>query len=244
MQGQSARPASREISAWEIYSNLRTRAPLVVRADGRGFRKILEGRNKPYDLDFARSMADAAARLFQDSGLIPALAFTFSDEISMLFLDAPFGGRVEKIDSLTAGFLSAALSLDMERLVSMDCRVVSLCEAEIADYLAARQDEAWRNHVFSYGFYMLAGEGLSVEEAMEKLRGMREQEIHELVFQRGVNLARTPAWERRGVLIHRKKGNVLQDWELPLFKDEDGQRLLAEIIGEFQVKSRTKNDNR
>jgi tRNA(His) guanylyltransferase len=238
MQRQSGKAASREISGWEIYSNLRARAPLVVRADGRGFKKILEGCKKPYDLDFARSMADAASRLFQDSGLAPALAFTFSDEISMLFLEAPFGGRVEKMDSLTAGFLSAALSQSLERLVSMDCRVVSLCEAEIADYLAERQDEAWRNHVFTYGCYTLAGEGLSAEEAMERLRGMREHEIHELVFQRGVNLARTPAWERRGVLIHRKKGNVVQDWELPLFKDEGGQKLLSEIIEEFQGKSK------
>lgn len=239
MQRQSERAASREIASWEIYSNLRARAPLVVRADGRGFKKILEGCKKPYDLDFARSMADASARLFQDSGLAPALAFTFSDEISMLFLDAPFGGRLEKIDSLTAGFLSAALSLDLERLVTVDCRIVSLCEAEVADYLAARQDEAWRNHVFSYGFYMLLGDGLSAEEAMERLRGMREHEIHEIVFQRGINLAKTPAWERRGVLVHRENGSVVQDWEPPLFKDEDGRKLLSGIIGEF--KGRLKN---
>lgn len=239
MQRQSAKAANREISGWEIYSNLRARAPLVVRADGRGFKKVLEGCKKPYDLDFARSMADAAARLFHDSGLMPAMAFTFSDEISMLFLDPPFGGRLEKIDSLTAGFLSAALSLDLGHLVSMDCRIISLCEAEIADYMAARQDEAWRNHVFSYGFYMLAGAGLSGEAAMEKLRGMREHEIHEIVFQKGVNLAKTPAWERRGVLIYRKNGNVVQNWELPLFKDEDGQKLLSEIIGEFKGKSKS-----
>lgn len=231
MQRQSARAASREISGWEIYSNLRARAPLVVRADGRGFKKILEDRRKPYDLDFARSMADAAAQLFHDSGLAPALAFTFSDEVSMLFLDAPFGGRVEKIDSLAAGFLSAALSMDLGRPISMDCRIISLCGAEIAEYLAERQDEAWRNHVFSYGFYMLAGKGLPADEAMEQLRGMREHEIHELVFQRGVNLARTPAWERRGVLIYRKGESVVQDWELPLFKDEDGRRFLSEIVG-------------
>ncbi len=205
-----------------------------MRADGRGFKKILEDRKKPYDLDFARSMAGAAEKLFHDSGLAPALAFTFSDEISMLFLDAPFGGRVEKIDSLAAGFISAALSLDLGRQVSMDCRVVSICEAEIADYLAERQDEAWRNHVFSYGFYMLAGEGLSAEEAMDQLRGMREHEIHELVFQKGVNLARTPAWERRGVLVYKKGGSVVQEWELPLFKDEDGLRLLSEIVGNLK----------
>lgn len=217
-------------SSWEIYSELRCRAPLMVRADGRGFKKILEGCKKPYDIDFARSMAGAGVSLFQESGLSPALAFTFSDEVSMLFLEAPFSGRVEKIDSLIAGFLSAALSLRLGRAVSMDCRVIPICESEVVEYLAQRQDEAWRNHVFSYGFYMLVDEGLTTTKAMEKLRGMREQEIHELVFQKGTNLARTPAWERRGVMVYRKDDQVTEDWEPPLFRSEEGQRLLGDIV--------------
>jgi tRNA(His) guanylyltransferase len=225
MQRQSIKTAS-----WEIYSSMKARAPLVVRADGRGFKKILESCKKPYDLDFARSMVGTAARLFSDSGLAPALAFTFSDEISLLFLEAPFAGRVEKIDSIVASFLSAALSLDLGRPVSMDCRTIPLCQAEIADYLAERQDETWRNHVFSYGFYMLVEAGLANSEAMEQMRGMKEPEIHELVFSRGINLAKTPTWERRGIMVYRKGGQVVQDWELPPLRSEDGQRLLAQIV--------------
>ncbi len=220
-------------ASWEIYSSLRARAPLVARADGRGFKKILESYKKPYDIGFARMMANAAESLFQDSGLMPVLAFTFSDEINLVFLTAPFGGRVEKIDSLIAGFLSAALSLHMARPVSMDCRTIPLCEAEIGEYLVERQDETWRNHVFSYGFYMLLAEGLNQGQAMERLRGLREHEIHELVFQKGINLAKTPAWERRGIMIYhkdRKGGPVVQDWELPLFSSCEGEALLAEII--------------
>ncbi len=225
MQRQSIKTAS-----WEIYSSVRARAPLVVRADGRGFKKILESCKKPYDLDFARSMVSAAARLFSDSGLAPALAFTFSDEISLLFLEAPFAGRVEKIDSIVASFLCAALSLDLGRPVSMDCRTIPLCQAEVADYLAERQDETWRNHVFSYGFYMLVEAGLTNGKAMERMRGMKEPEIHELVFSRGINLAKTPTWERRGIMVYRKSGQVVQDWELPPLRSEDGQRLLAQIV--------------
>ena len=114
---------------------------MVARADGRGFKKILEGSKKPYDIDFARSMVGAVENIFLDFGPSPALAFTFSDEISLVFLDAPFAGRVEKIDSLIAGFLSAALSLDLCRPVSMDCRTIPLCQVEIRSYLSERQDE-------------------------------------------------------------------------------------------------------
>jgi tRNA(His) guanylyltransferase len=217
-------------ASWEIYSELKARAPLMVRADGRGFKKLLEGCKKPYDIDFARAMAAATVGLFRDSGLSPALAFTFSDEISLLFLEAPFSGRVEKIDSVMAGFLSGALSLTLGRAVSMDCRVIPICESEVVEYLAVRQDETWRNHVFSYGFCMLLCEGLTTTKAMEQLRGMREHEIHELVFQRGTNLAKTPTWERRGIMVYKKEGQVVEDWELPLFRSDEGRRLLEEIV--------------
>jgi tRNA(His) 5'-end guanylyltransferase len=227
---------SAKSTSWEIYSYLYARAPLVVRADGRGFKKVLEESSKPYDLDFARSMVSAAKRIFLDFGPTPALAFTFSDEISLVFLDAPFAGRVEKIDSLVAGFLSAALSLQLHRLVSLDCRTIPLCWEEICSYLVERQNETWRNHVFSYGFYMLLEEGLNETQAMEKLRGLSEPEIHELVFQKGINLAKTPAWERRGVMVYRKVGHVAVDWDIPLFSTKEGKAILAEIIGRAKVK--------
>jgi tRNA(His) 5'-end guanylyltransferase len=197
---------------------------------------VLEDSNKPYDIDFARSMASAAERFFLDFGPTPALAFTFSDEINLVFLGAPFSGRVEKIDSLVAGFLSAALSLELQRLVSMDCRTIPLCQEEICSYLVERQDETWRNHVFSYGFYMLREEGLNEAQAMEKLRGLREREIHELVFQKGINLAKTPAWERRGIMVYRKGGHVEVDWDIPLFSKREGSAILAEIIGGAKAK--------
>ena len=224
------RRKNKRTASWEIFSGIKVRAPLIIRADGRGFKKILERRQKPYDRDFARSMAKAASSLFLDSGLSPILAFTFSDEINMLFLEAPFAGRVEKIDSVVAGFLSSVLSLSLQQVVCMDCRVIPICQSEIIDYLIERQDESWRNHVFSYGFYMLREEGQTPIQAMEQLRGMREHEIHELVFQKGINLAKTATWERRGILVYRYAGRLVEDWELPLFKSEEGSELICRLI--------------
>ena len=221
---------SQKSASWEIYSGLKARAPLAARADGRGFKNILAGYKKPYDSGFASAMASSASSLFEDSGINPVLAFTFSDEINLVFMAAPFGGRIEKIDSLLAGSLSAFLSLQLGKPVSMDCRTIPLCRAEIKEYLIERQNETWRNHVFSYGFYMLQDEGLDPAQAMERLRGMRESEIHELVFQRGINLAKTPYWERRGIMIYRDEGRILQDWELPLFSSKEGVELLSQII--------------
>jgi tRNA(His) guanylyltransferase len=60
---------------------------------------------------------------------------------------------------------------------------------------------------------------------------MAEPEIHELVFQKGINLARTPAWERRGVMVYRKDGKLESDWELPLLSSAEGPAFLEKISG-------------
>ncbi len=62
-------------SNWEIYSGLRARPPLVVRADGRGFKKILENCKKPYDLEFARSMTRVGRPSFSRFWTLAGLGF-------------------------------------------------------------------------------------------------------------------------------------------------------------------------
>jgi len=248
---------TRRTDSWEVYADLRVRAPLVVRADGRGFGKLLKDAKKPYDIDFARAMAKAAREFVEESGLAPSLAFTFSDEINLLFPKAPFNGRLEKIDSVVAGSLSGLLSLNLERAVAMDARSIPLCPEEINEYFAGRQDEAWRNHVFSNGFYALIDDGLAPDQAMGRLRGMKEAEIHEMLFARGTNLAKSPAWQRRGILIRRegpmaeeeageggeervgkekvrgRRKRIVEDWEPPLFRSEEGRSLLDGTIRNF-----------
>lgn len=256
----------------EVYADLRVRAPLVVRADGRGFGKLLRKADKPHDLDFARAMATAARAFVEGSGLAPFLAFTFSDEVNLLFGEAPFNGRLEKIDSVVAGSLSGLLSIGLGKAVAMDARSIPLCPGEIVEYFAGRQDEAWRNHVFSSGFYALIDDGLAPDQAMDRLRGLKEAEIHELLFARGTNLAKSPAWQRRGILIRRveaaeeepeemaeevveeagagdrgeggeegeeeemrvrerrKRWRIVEDWEPPLFRSEEGKSLLEGTI--------------
>jgi len=82
--------------------------PFFIRLDGRGFRAVSEKVNaeKPFDERFAKCLVLAARALFQ-GGFNPALVYVASDEINSLFLDAaPFRGRVEKIDSVLAGWVS------------------------------------------------------------------------------------------------------------------------------------------
>lgn len=242
----------------EIYADIKAIPPLVVRADGRNFRRVLSDKfEKPYDERFAKGMAKAVAIFFERSGFDPKLAYTFSDEINLLFTHVIFKGRIEKLDSVIASFLASALTivLDFEEAVAFDARIIPVRSGEdVLDYLVQRQAEAWRNHINAYGYYGLQESGLSEKEAEKQLKGMKAAQVHELLFRKGVvNLNETPKWQRRGILIakeqYEKEGynpkaaaevtvtryKIVQLWDLPLFGSEEGRKLIVELIGNENI---------
>ena len=236
----------------EIYKDIKALPPVVVRADGRNFKESLKrlGFEKPYDIKFEAGMVRAARSLILDSGLCPDWVFTFSDEFNILFRELPFEGRVEKLDSVVPSYLSSSLTvaLGLKVPVAFDARVIPLHPGEIPAYLQFRQAEAWRNHMQSYGFYTLVGEGMSEREAARVMHGMKFEDIHEMMWQRGVNLGETPGWQRKGVFIYKKKyekegfdpvkgENVIavrtaieELWDPPVFNSREGLEFLKNII--------------
>lgn len=238
-----------EIRKNEIFSGLVTVSPFFVRIDGRSFHGLLNslGMKKPFDKRFRDAMAVACKSLLDDSGLNPVFAYTFSDEINLYFRLPPFGGRVEKIDSVAASFTSSVLTDILKPRVplAMDARVIPSPDFFVIDYLVDRQAEAWRNLMNSYCQHALIEDGKTPSQAAELLLGMKSAEMHEMMFERGVNLAKTPAWQRRGVMVFRKeyekKGynpveekevSVIRrraesETELPLFSAEEGRRYIS-----------------
>ena len=237
----------------EIYAGLRTLAPFFVRVDGRNFRHALSllKREQPYDLAFAESMGAASEALVRRSGLPVQLVFTFSDEANALFREAPFDGRIEKLDSVVASFFASAVTLNLPSGVPLafDARIIPVSAMDIPIYLESRQNETWRNHVHAYGYYYLRQNGQTGREAHATLLGMSSSEMHELMFSHGVNLAKTPAWQRRGILVHKqsyekegldritgrpsttRRSRVVQNWDLPIFKSPEGREMLFGLIG-------------
>jgi tRNA(His) 5'-end guanylyltransferase len=191
----------------EIFSNLLSVPPVFVRLDGRGFHGVADewGLKRPFDSCFARAMANVSERLITSSGLSPDFAYTFSDEISLYFSHIPYSGRVEKIDSVTASYTASALTLEMSSRfpVAFDARIIQVSPALALRYLIDRQAEAWRNHINAYCYHTLVTEGKSPHEAAQLLKGLSSSEMHEMMFSRGINLARTPAWQRRGILVYK-----------------------------------------
>lgn len=242
----------------EIYAGIRASTPLIVRADGRNFKRVLAEHNfqKPYDERFARGIVSATELFFAKSGFNPVLAYIFSDEISLYFRFVPFRARIEKLDSIIASFIASALTiiLDFKDPIAFDARVIPICgDAEVIAYLAQRQAEAWRNYVNAYGYYGLIESGLSAREAEKRLRGMKSGDVHEILFRMGINLNDTPSWQRRGVMVVRqgyeKEGydpragkknatvtvtryRIAQLWDLPLFNTEEGENMLRRYLSE------------
>lgn len=238
----------------EIYSDLRTIPPVFVRVDGRGFHRLAQDLHleRPFDSRFCRAMTDVCTAFLAESGLAPRFAYTFSDEISLYFPDLPFDGRVEKIDSVCASFAASALTLALggTHAIAFDARIIPVPGPAFRQYLTGRQAEAWRNHVNATCQDTLIREGMNATEAAAFLKGLASTRLHELMFSRGINLAKAPAWQRRGVLVCRqgvtKRGynpvtgtdviaerhvvRVIRD--LPLFSSPEGSDFLESLLGE------------
>ena len=76
-------------------------------------------------------------------------------------------------------------------------------------------------------------QGLKPHDAAARLKNMKQSEIHELTFQNGVNLGKTPCWQRRGIMIYGEASNnhaankkIIQNWNIPLFKTAEGRMLI------------------
>lgn len=243
---------------YEIFSNLKMPAgsKILLRLDGRGFYKFSKNKRlkKPYDPFFAEVMVNTAISLFRE--FAPAFIYTFSDEFNILLSDIPFSGRLEKIDSVFAGFTSTSFLYNWVRskflekseinneelfkvldVISFDCRVIPVSQSLVGEYFKQRQNEAWRNCLNGYTYWTLRKE-MGKKEAMVQLEGLKSNQMHELLFKRGINIAEVPAWQRKGIGIYKIDKNIngynpltkekvsttrkkiTTDWDLPIFSDE------------------------
>jgi tRNA(His) guanylyltransferase len=236
----------------EIFSTITAIPPVFVRLDGRAFHRLAEKMflKKPFDERFNDAMVQVSIALVADSGLNPESSFTFSDEISLYFTKLPFNGRVEKIDSVTASFAASTLTFALggSYPLSFDARVIPSTPEFAIEYLVSRQQEAWRNHLNGYCQHALIKEGMSSKKAAEQLKGLPAKELHEMMHVRGFNLATTPAWQRRGVMVYKKitqkegfnpiskesvvaeRSAVTVERELPLFTSPEGKAFLDRLI--------------
>ncbi len=237
----------------EIFSSLKVpcSSKIIIRADGRNFSglsNILE-LERPYDKFFANLMTDVCSDFFVEFS--PSLIFTFSDEINILLSEIPFNGRVEKLNSVFASFISGSFTMNISKYldyfnktdlanlkpISFDSRIIPLSEHGVIEYFKNRQNESWRNCLNGYSYWKLREE-YGKSQAVEILNKKKSSELHEILFERGLNMSEVPQWQRRGIGLYKKeisingynpinketvtsnRSKIYKDWELPLFDSE------------------------
>ncbi len=237
----------------EVFSRtcIPPETPFFVRLDGWRFQKLVEELNadRPFDERVAECLVASGEALFLKS-LNPSLIYVASDELNILFADAvPFRGRVEKMDSVLASLAASAFSLNLLRLfstkqvASFDSRIITaLNTGKVIEYMSWRQTNACRNHNNTYAYWIFRKMGYRPAEIARKLKGLTGKKIHELMLEQGVNLTKTPQWQRRGILVYKQPfakktehGSVTrwkleEEWNLPLFSSEEGLNLVQRIV--------------
>ena len=228
---------------YEVYSSLKVpkNSKIIIRLDGRSFHTLARDLElvKPYDENFYRVISEVCNDLFNEFS--PLFAYTFSDEISLLLDNVPFDGRIEKIDSVIASFAASSFvmhySTQFKKPPAFDSRVIPINDSDILHYFKWRQDESWRNCVNSHGISYLKSK-YSNSQANDKINGMSLSDVHELLFQNGINLNDVETYKKRGIGIYRKNKKVVgfnkkenkhqtsyrsyvyTDWGLPIFSED------------------------
>ena len=234
---------------YEVYSSLKVpkNSKIIVRLDGRSFHKLSKDLNldKPYDENFYKVMANVCEDLFKEFS--PSFVYTFSDEISLLLDKLPFDGRVEKIDSVIASFTASSFvmhyDVDFKKPPAFDSRIIPISDDDVYKYFKWRQDESWKNCVASYGISFLKSK-YSNSEANDKINGLKSSDIHELLYQNGINLNNVETYKKRGIAVYRKNKKVVGlnkkenrqqvsyrsytyiDWEVPKFNMEFFEKII------------------
>ena len=228
---------------YEVYSSLKVpkNSKIIIRLDGRSFHTLARDLElvKPYDENFYRVISEVCNDLFNEFS--PLFAYTFSDEISLLLDNVPFDGRIEKIDSVIASFAASSFVIHynthFKKPPAFDSRIIPINDSDILHYFKWRQDESWRNCVNSHGISYLKSK-YSNSQANDKINGMSLSDVHELLFQNGINLNDVETYKKRGIGIYRKnkkvvgfnkkenknqtsyRSHVYTDWELPIFSED------------------------
>lgn len=180
---------------------------MVARLDGRSFTRLTKQQHNfqaPYDETFRDLMVETTKSLMT-CGFKVIFAYTESDEISLLFdpREKIFGRKLRKYNSTLAGEASAQFSIRLGQVATFDCRLSQLPSPSlVVDYFRWRNEDAARNALNSWCYWMLRNQGQNGHQATAKLKGLTVSQKNELLFQHGINFNDIPLWQKRGIGIY------------------------------------------
>lgn len=211
----------------------------LVRVDGKAFHSYTKGMARPFDHRLIDAMDNTALRLCREmAGAV--LGYVQSDEISVLLTDFAqhgtepwMGGVLQKITSLSAAIATAEFNRHNVRgdhtPALFDSRVWTVADPnEVVNYFIWRQRDCVKNSI------TMAAQTVA---SHRELFGLNANERQELLFSRGINWNDYPDGWKRGRVVYKAPGTVLDgverrrwaDAAAPHFKFEADNWLLRQI---------------
>lgn len=235
----------REVSSPKLMCRL----PVVINVNGRGFRRLTSGLEKPYCAEFANVMCATAIKLCHEiDGAV--FAYTFNDDITIITRNDQsletqpwFQNDVQKIVSASSSiatleFGNAAKAVDLvlkgeATFTSNVFTVPSITEA--INVLIAKQQLASQTSLNFAVFYELTAK--YGEDAIDILQNRTPEDKEELLEECGRSYNSYPVPFRRGIACYRAptliSGGVLKNkWivntDIPVFTKD--QTFLSNIF--------------
>jgi tRNA(His) 5'-end guanylyltransferase len=192
----------------EKFSGLRVKPPFVVRVDIRNAGAICKKhfqKGGRLSQDFHKILVGVGRNVIETAEPWVGSCYVQSDELSFVCLDKepPYGGRVEKINSILAAEASSLLTSALLkkgigiRYLAFDSRIIPLKNIrQVGEYLAWRRADCVRNTVNWYS-EKIAGH--------KKVVNMKQRQRAEMIKKAGIEI---PEEIRFGTLLHKIKTSV------------------------------------
>jgi tRNA(His) guanylyltransferase len=190
----------------------------ILRLDGKAFHTFTKIFKRPFDEDLINMMDQTAIALCQElQGT--KFAYVQSDEISILLTDfetlktcAWFDGNLQKMVSVSASIATAAFNaefinfihkidsvfskINQKELARFDSRAFTIPDpAEVENYFIWRQQDCSRNSI------SMVAQSLY---SHKQLQAIKQADLQEMIFQKGINWNDYPAHLKRGRVIMKE----------------------------------------
>lgn len=196
-------------------------SPVFIRVDGKAFHTFTRGMEKPFDHALMHSMILAGMRTAKEMQGFK-LAYVQSDECTFCITDFDthetdgwFGYRLNKLVSITASMFTLhfnyAISNITDELAFFDARAFVVPVEDAPNVFVWRQKDWERNSL-----QMLAQAHFSHSE----LNGKKKADMHEMLFEKGINWYDLSDLEKNGTFILRDGSTNHSPWGYHLIDNE------------------------
>lgn len=195
-----------KMRALERSSERLPASPIIARLDGRGFSRLTTevlSVEKPFSDQFREFMSQTVEHLMVNAGFSPVVAYTQSDEISLVLGagDSAFSRKPVKWLSLLAGEASAAFSIAAGTPAAFDCRLIPIPSEDHLNYFRWRRSDGKRNALNASAYWLLRGLDLGPEQASKELSGKTYSELVDFLRAKGIEFESLPQWQLYGTLF-------------------------------------------